>query len=188
MSPAAIRQRLASYPTRRLPLGHMRPASVLVPLRFHHQQPWLILTRRARHLVHHGGEISFPGGKVDPGDTHDWQTALRETGEELGIETSTIEPLGQLDDCYSIHHYRVSCHVGSIPADMEFSPEPGEIEALIELPLKALSHPAIYHQENWQHRGRSVPVDFYHLEGHQIWGMTAGILKQLLARLGPLLK
>jgi 8-oxo-dGTP pyrophosphatase MutT (NUDIX family) len=188
MTPAAIRQQLARYLVRPLPLGHLRPASVLVPLRFHQDQPWLILTRRSSHLPCHGGEIAFPGGGVDPGDSDDWQTALRETGEELGIETGAIEPLGQLDDCYSIHHYRVSCHVGLIPAGMEFTPEPGEIEALIELPLKALNNPAIYHQEDWQHRGRPVPVDFYHLDGHQIWGMTGGILKQLLARLGPLLE
>ena len=145
------------------------------------------MTRRTEQLPHHAGEISFPGGGVEPPDRDDWATALRETQEELGVEPRQVEYLGRLDDCYSIHDYRVSCHVGLLPVPLDFSLEPGEIDELIELPLVALNDPAVYHQENWQHQGRSLPVDFYTLDGYVIWGMTGGILRQLLQRLAPLL-
>jgi 8-oxo-dGTP pyrophosphatase MutT (NUDIX family) len=183
MNSARIRAELAKHRVFSLPLNAMRSAAVLVPLRLHEDGLHLLLTRRADHLPHHAGEISFPGGGVDAGDEDDWAAALRETREEIGVEPVLIEHLGQLDDCYSIHDYRVSCHVGLLPADLEFILDPGEIAELIELPLDALSDPLIYHQEDWQHKGRNIPVDFFVLKGYEIWGMTAGILKQLLQRI-----
>ena len=187
MNAARIRAELARYHAAELPLEDMRPAAVLVPLRFHRNQLHLVLTRRSEELPHHAGEISFPGGGVDAEDADDWTAALRETREEIGVETALIEHLGRLDDCLSIHDYRVSCHVGLLPTPCDFLLDPGEIAELIELPLAALKNPDIYHQENWRHRGRPLPVDFYTLHDHVIWGMTAGILKQLLQRLAPLL-
>lgn len=187
MIAAAIRTELARYDVKTLPQGNMRAAAVLVPLRLKEGALQLLLTRRTEHLSHHAGEISFPGGAVDPIDRDDWSAALRETREEIGVDPSVITRLGELDDCYSIHDYRVRCFVGLVPPDISFSLEPGEIDELIELPLAALSDPQIYRQENWQHRGRTVPVDFYTLNGYVVWGMTAGILKQLLARLASII-
>ena len=187
MTAARIKTALAGYGVKTLALKEMRAAAVLVPLRLHNGVPHLLLTRRTDHLPHHAGEISFPGGGLEAGDSDDWAAALRETQEEIGVNPDLVECLGRLDDCYSIHDYRVSCHVGLLPAALDFMLEPGEISELIELPLAALNDPAIHRQENWQHRGRSVPVDFYTLDGYVIWGMTAGILRQLLQRLAPVL-
>ena len=186
MTATMLRSTLASFAVRSLPLKGMRAAAVLVPLRLRNGELQLVLTRRSDHLPPHGGEISFPGGGVDPLDGDDWSAALRETHEEIGVKPDLVEPLGRLDDCYSIHDYRVSCHVGLLPAELDFCLEPGEVAELIELPLAALADPRIYHQENWQHAGRSMPVDFYTLERCVVWGMTGGILKQLLQRLAPL--
>lgn len=188
MTAERIRRQLASFPVRELPLNGMRPAAVLVPLRMHEGEPHLVFTRRTDHLPHHAGEISFPGGGVDPDDCDDWAAALRETFEEIGVHREQVEPLGRLDDCYSIHGYRVSCHVGMVVPDAKFTLEPGEIAELLELSLRRLNDPQIYHQENWQHQGRQVPVDFYSLDGQVVWGMTGGVLKQLLLRLKPLLQ
>ncbi len=187
MTSARLRAALACHEVKSLPLKGMRAAAVLVPLRLHNGELQLLLTRRSALLPRHGGEISFPGGGVEPLDGDDWSAALRESHEEIGIAPSLVEHLGRLDDCYSIHDYRVSCHVGLLPTELEFSLEPGEIAELIELPVAALADPAIYHQENWQHAGRSLPVDFYTLEDCVVWGMTGGILRQLLQRLAPLL-
>ncbi len=187
MTVEALKVALADHAVKELPQRKIRAAAVLVPLRLRNGKLQLILTRRTEHLPHHAGEISFPGGGVDPQDIDDWATALRETQEEVGVAPDQVEYLGRLDDCYSIHNYRVSCHVGLLSADIDFSLDPGEIAELIELPLAALSDPQIYHQENWQHQGRNMPVDFYTLDGNVIWGMTGGILKQLLQRLSPLL-
>jgi len=187
MTPTTLRAALARHPVKKLPRRDMRAAAVLVPLRLHEGGLKLLLTQRTDHLSHHAGEISFPGGGIDAADVSAWAAALRETEEEIGVVPHLVEPLGELDDCYSIHDYRVSCHVGLLPAQLEFSLNPGEIAELIELPLTALKDPTVYHQENWQHKGRSIPVDFYTLDGYVIWGMTGGILKQLLQRLEPLL-
>jgi 8-oxo-dGTP pyrophosphatase MutT (NUDIX family) len=182
-----LKTELAGHAIKSLPRNEMRAAAVLVPLRLQKGELKLLLTQRTDHLSHHAGEISFPGGGVDTSDADDWAAALRETHEEIGVDPCLVEPLGQLDDCYSIHNYRVSCHVGLLPAELEFSPNTGEIAELIELPLAALNDPRVYHQENWQHKGRSVPVDFYTLNGYVVWGMTGSILKQLLQRISFLL-
>lgn len=187
MTVEMLQSALADHAVQALPQSEVRAAAVLVPLFLRHGKLQLILTRRAEHLPHHAGEISFPGGGVEPQDSDDWATALRETHEEIGIAPARVAYLGRLDDCYSIHNYRVSCHVGLLPSGLDFVLDPGEISELIELPLATLNNPQIYHQENWAHEGRSRPVDFYTLDSCVIWGMTGGILKQLLKRLAPFL-
>jgi len=180
-----ISQHLAAHSARPLAQQELRSAAVLVPLFLRNDEPWALFTRRTEHLKNHGGEISFPGGGVEPEDKDLWQTALRETEEEMGIAGTDIKRLGQLDDFISIYGYLVTPYVGSFSDSYPYNPDPGEIAEIIELPLQKLRNPQIYHQEDWQHKGRSIPVDFYQLEGHNIWGMTAAILKQLLHRLEP---
>jgi len=187
MSPLErISLQLAGYPPKRLARGEMRAAAVLVPLFLRDAEPWLLLTRRTEQLKKHGGEISFGGGAADEQDADFWQTALRETEEEMGIRCADVRRLGQLDDFHSIYGYRVKVCVGSYPDPYPYLINQAEIAEVIELPLARLRDPQIYHQEDWQHRGREIPVDFYQLDGHKIWGMTASILKQLLERLEPL--
>lgn len=183
-----LRTLLQAAPIKELVLKRMRPAAILVPLRILNNELYVLLTRRTDLLPHHAGEISFPGGSVEALDVDDWATATRETQEKIGVPPQQVTYLGRLNDCYSIHDYRVSCHVGLLAADSKFVPQPDEIEALIELPLARLADPAIYHREDWQHKGRSLPVDFYTLDGQVIWGMTGAVLKELLEKLKPLLK
>ncbi len=187
MSPLdQISMQLADYPAAPMPLQQLRPAAVLVPLFLRNEQPWLLFTRRTAHLKNHGGEISFPGGGAEAGDADFWQTALRETEEEMGIRPQDVRRIGQLDDFHSVYGFHVKVCVGSYPAPYPYRVDQNEIAEVIELPLARLCDPNIYHQEDWQHKGRAVPVDFYRLDGHSIWGMTAAILKQLLQRLEPL--
>lgn len=180
-----ISEHLARFPAKKIERGEMRPAAVLVPLFLRQGEPWILLTRRADHLEKHSGEISFPGGAAEAGDGDFWQTALRETEEEVGILPADVCCVGRLDDCYSIHDYRVKVYVGSYQDPYPYRVAEREIAEIIELPLARLRDPRIYHQEDWQHRGRMLPVDFYQLDGHTIWGMTAAILKQLLLRSEP---
>ena len=181
-----IATQLADYPVRPIAQGELRAAAVLVPLFLRDGQLWMLFTRRTEQLKHHGGEISFPGGGAEAHDDDFWQTALRETEEEMGICPADVARLGQLDDFYSIYGYRVKVCVGSYLDPYPYRIDSNEIAEVIELPLARLRDPQIYHQEDWQHRGRQLPVDFYQLDGHKIWGMTAAILKQLLERLGPI--
>ena len=177
-----IADRLADFPVKAMELGELRPAAVLVPLFLRAEEPWILLTRRSEQLKKHSGEISFPGGGAEERDADFWQTALRETEEEVGIRAEDVQRLGRLDDFYSVHDYRVSVFVGSYPDAYPYQADRGEIAEIIELPLTRLRDPLIYRQEDWRHKGRLIPVDFYQLEGHTIWEMTAAILKQLLKR------
>lgn len=179
---AQIRRRLQRFSVRALPLDGLRPAAILVPL-FQQQGCDLILfTRRTANLSHHRGEISFPGGSWQPGDGDRSETALRETEEEMGIVATDVELLGRLDDCISVHGYHVTPFVGTFPAPYRYTVNGDEIAEVIEVPVAQLLDPAIYHEENWRHRGRLLPVGFYDVGPHQIWGLTAAILRQFLQR------
>ncbi len=181
-----ISAELARFPVKPMARGELRSAAVLVPLFLRDGEPWVLFTRRTEQLKNHGGEISFPGGAAEEQDVDFWQTALRETEEEMGILAADVDPLGQLDDFYSVYGFRVKVCVGSYIDPYPYLVDENEIAEVIELPLERLRDPLIYHQEDWQHKGRMFPVDFYQLDGHNIWGMTAAILKQLLVRLEPI--
>lgn len=180
-----IADQLAGFPVKEMALAELRPAAVLVPLFLRDGKPWVLLTRRSEQLKKHSGEISFPGGGAEEQDADFWQTALRETEEEVGVQRGDVQRLGRLDDVYSVHDYRVKVFVGRYPDGYTYRVDENEIAEIIELPLARLRDPQIYHQEDWRHQGRLLPVDFYQLDGYMIWGMTAAILKQLLERTEP---
>jgi 8-oxo-dGTP pyrophosphatase MutT (NUDIX family) len=174
-----IRSALASRQRATLPAGPV-PAAVLIPLFLKNGSWHILFTKRTDHLQHHRGEISFPGGVRHPEDRDLLQTALRESWEEVGIEPSDVQILGQLDDFFSIHNYHVTPYVGVIPASYPFAPNPDEIERLMEVPLEALRDPTIFRAEEWQRDGIQRLVYFYRYGDDEIWGLTAAMLKQFL--------
>jgi len=184
LDPVALKGALAAVPPRPLPLGNLCQAAVLIPLFEREGEAWLLLTRRTSAMEHHGGEISFPGGRRDPGDPDLLATALRETNEEMGISPADVVVFGQLDDFLSIHNYRVTPFAGSFAAPYAYRADPREIAEVIELPLAAFLAPGVWHQESWTHQGRLHPVDFFHVGGQVVWGLTAAILRQFLRRAG----
>ncbi len=178
------RVRLAShlrcFPRQTIELGTLRPAAVLIPLFQRDGHDHLLFTVRTSHLEHHAGEISFPGGGFHAEDNDLSVTALRETEEELGIKSESVQVLGRLDDFYSIHGYHVVPFVGIIPGADQLRVDPFEIAATFAAPLGHFRNPEVHHVEDWSHRGRKHAVDFYRYEDHVIWGLTAAILRQLL--------
>lgn len=183
--PEAVRRCLAGHPCRTMAVDGRREAAVLLPLLQQGGEVHVLFTRRSEHLPHHRGEISFPGGARHPEDSDLLATALRETQEEVGIEPGDVTILGRLDDFFSVHNYHVVPFVGLFPWPYPLLASPGEIAELIVLPLAAFADPAVHRQEDWQHRGRSCPVDFFTVGGEVIWGLTAAILRQFLQRLAP---
>jgi len=171
---------LQGFPLRTIPGGELRPAAVLVPLFVRDGVDCLLFTERTDHLNHHAGEISFPGGGRHADDPDLLATALRETEEELGLVVERQAVLGRLDDFYSVHGYHVVPFVGSITAPDRLRPDPFEIAGVFEAPLEHFRDPAVHRVEDWTHRGRVHPVDFYRFGDHEIWGLTAAILRQLL--------
>jgi 8-oxo-dGTP pyrophosphatase MutT (NUDIX family) len=180
-----LTRRLQSFPQQTIPPDGLRPAAVLVPLLVRNGEDCLLFTRRTEHLPHHGGEISFPGGARHAEDPDLAGTACRETEEELGIGAGLVELHGRLDDFWSVHGYHVVPFVGTIPHPFAYRVADFEIAEVIEAPLDHFRAPGVHHVEDWTHRGRVHPVDFYRYGDHVIWGLTAAILRQFLAITDP---
>ena len=176
----AIRSALARYPLNTFEPGGLRRSAVLLPLFERRGEDFLLFTRRTHHVRHHRGEISFPGGAWEREDTDLEATALREAEEEVGLRTDDVTVLGRLDDFESVHGYHVVPYVGYFEAPYPYRIDPGEIAEMIEVPVSRLRDPDIFRVEDWRHRGRTVPVFFYTVDDHEIWGLTAEILRQFL--------
>ncbi|MCB1057318.1 MAG: CoA pyrophosphatase [Acidobacteria bacterium] len=178
-----LRRRLASPPPRRLAAGGGRAAAVLVPLYVEAGALWVLLTHRSASLTKHRGQIAFPGGTLEAGESH-WQAALRETQEEVGLEPGRVLDLGQLDELESTTGFRVLPCVGGLPAGFELRINPDEIADTFRVPLSALANPRMIEDRTVKLDGTSRVIRVYHVGTRQIWGVTARILQNLLERLG----
>ena len=177
---ARLTDALRVFPRQTIPTTGLRPAAVLLPLFRQKGRDRLLFTLRTDQLEHHSGEISFPGGASDKEDADLMATALRETEEEIGLPPHRVQVLGRLDDFYSIHGYHVVPFVGVIPQPSNLRLETAEIAAVFDAPLGHFQDPSIHRVEDWTHKGRVHPVDFYQYNDHVIWGLTAAILRQFL--------
>lgn len=159
------------------------PSAVLVPLYDRDGELHVVLTRRAQTLRTHKGEVSFPGGRADPGETH-LEAALREAQEEVFLDPDVVEPLGELDHLTTVTRraYIVPV-VGLIHGEPELGRNPAEVEAVLHVPLAELMAPGVFREERWGEGEMSRPVYFFDLVGDTVWGATAALLRQLLARL-----
>jgi 8-oxo-dGTP pyrophosphatase MutT (NUDIX family) len=164
-----------------------RPAAVLVPLYEKGGEWHLLFTRRTDHVDEHKGQVSFPGGKIDPEDESPEHAALREAEEEIGLKRGDVKVIGRLDDLITVTQWRITPIVGVIPHPYEFVINPHECSAVFGAPLKWLADPE--NLETQYRRppvsGPPVPVYYYReYEGHVIWGATARMVRMFLGLLG----
>jgi len=158
-------------------------AGVLVLLYEKEGRLCLLLTRRTEQVLHHRGQISFPGGEQHPGESLE-STALRETEEELGLDLGAVRLLGKLTPLYvPPSNYCIYPTVAFLPGAPAFRPQPDEVAQIIELPVSDLSDPENRRREAWTIGDRAVNVPFYEFLGHKIWGATAMVLAEFLALL-----
>jgi 8-oxo-dGTP pyrophosphatase MutT (NUDIX family) len=178
----APRPRTAVHPS--MTLADLRPAAALMLL-YRHDREWCVpLTVRGASLRHHGGQVSLPGGRIDPGETPE-QTAVREAFEEIGVRPGDVDLLGRLTPLpIAVSGHLLQPVVGFTPARPAFVVGEHEVERIIEMPLSRLRGT---HAIGWEPRERLLPppgpmeVPFFEIDGTRIWGATAMVLSEFVA-------
>lgn len=168
------------HPPPYVPAQMTRKSAVLVALHDSPQGPSVILTRRTAHLRSHKGEMSFPGGRVDEGETL-VQAAIREAQEEVDLDPSLVTPIGELDALSTIVS-QSSIHpiVATLPVFPELVPHEHEVERIVHVPLAELAAPETYRREVWVREGRPFDIHFFEIEDDTVWGATGRMLFQLI--------
>ncbi len=179
MAPDTISSILQSREPKTLAGDNYRPAAVLVPIQERADGIHLILTQRAEGLNSHSGQVAFPGGSLESGDSGPVEAALRESQEEVGIDPRHVRILGQLDQVTAASSFLVTPFVGVIPFPYEFALNPSETAAVFSVPVSALLKPNCMTVELRPLNPR-VPTYHFQYQGWDIWGATAKMIKQLL--------
>ena len=157
------------------------PAAVLVAI-MHGDNPGILLTKRTSTLSSHAGQVAFPGGRIDPGETPE-QAALREAMEEVGLPVESVELIGRLPDRLTGTGFRITPVVGLVAQGFIPVLAAAEVEAVFVLPLHKLLDPAAPQRQRAQWQGRSREFWVWPHPQHYIWGATAAILVELAQRL-----
>jgi 8-oxo-dGTP pyrophosphatase MutT (NUDIX family) len=190
MTLAELARALEAHPLRPPPIDRIAPehlppggfgeAAVLVPLHEEGGVVRVVLTLRRHDLKHHAGQVSFPGGRVEPGEAP-LAAALREAHEEIGLDPARVQPLGRLSETVVLQSaFRLTPWVASVPYPYPYAAAPREVEAIWHVPLPALVAPGVHRIERRLAYGLEVDVHHYDVEGRTIWGATARVLSELL--------
>lgn len=158
------------------------PAAVLVAV-VDRPRPTVILTLRPETMRKHPGQVSFPGGRIDPGDDGPIDAALREAEEEIGLDRAKVEILGVADPYLTVTGFEVIPVLGIVPPDLPLTPHPGEVAAVFEAPLHHILDPAHQHVRTAFWRGRERTYYEIDWQEQRIWGATAAMIVNLGRRL-----
>lgn len=159
--------------------ANLRQASVLVGFVEREQGLNVLFTRRARHLKHHPGQVSFPGGKYEPSDSDLLHTAIRETYEEVGIEQSQIEVFGQMPALPTISQFSVTPVMAFISSDYKTNIDKNEVDEVFEVPASVVLDRQQLHSQRFRIKSTSHRVFGLSYQSHFIWGVTAQIIQAM---------
>ena len=178
-----IEKLLQQKPERHLPASDkpLKPAAVLIPI-YQKNGNWsLVFTHRTHSVQDHKGQVSFPGGAIEPQDGGPVSAALREAHEEIGLEPADVVVLGSLGELATSTHYLVTPVVGKIPWPYRFKVSPVEVEKVFSIPLSWLADSSHWIEEVKEHHGSKSHVIIYQpYKGENLWGVTAQITLNFL--------
>ncbi len=157
-----------------------RQAAVLIAITEICGEDHVLLTKRAEHLTHHGGEVSFPGGMWEPQDEDLLQTALRETHEEVGLHPDRVDVLAELGVCQTRQGVRVTPFTGAVDSSDGLEPNIGELDSLFWVPLSFLEEDRRVRTDLFQINGKEYWSPVYQFEEFEIWGFTARLIVDFL--------
>ncbi len=172
----AIQRRLHGVGGNPADPGALTPAAVLVPIVEWPAGLTVLFTRRADHMTSHAGQVSFPGGRWQPGDDGPAATALRETAEEIGLAPERIEVIGRLPVYNTGTGYSITPVVGFVRPPFALEPDPREVAEVFEVPLAFLLDPTNHRRDSMLWRGELHWYDAVPYAGQYIWGATAGMV------------
>jgi 8-oxo-dGTP pyrophosphatase MutT (NUDIX family) len=159
-----------------------RSAAVLIAFTERAEGPGVLLLHRPSNMRSHPGQIAFPGGSIDPGETP-IEAALRENWEELGIHQRDVRVIGASDVYHTHSGFEITPVLGVVPADIEINPNPTEVAQWFEAPASFLLDPANHKQQWVEWEGAMRAYYEINWQGHQTWGITAAIIVNLSRRL-----
>lgn len=154
----------------------LRPAGVLIPVFLKNGELNVIFTKRSNNVQHHKGQICFPGGSRETHDENLWQTATRETEEELGIDRNTIYHVGKLPSLITPTRFRITPYIGFITSEFDLKPCPVEVDSVFAAPLTHFLDHINLRFEKRVYAGKEFDVPFFRYKSHEIWGATGSIL------------
>ena len=160
----------------------IRPAAVLVPV-VDRPEPTVLLTQRTTELSNHPGQIAFPGGKIDPQDASPLAAALREASEEIGLDQRLVHPIGYLDLYMTTLGYRIVPTVARVDPHFELALNVAEVHDAFEVPLSFLMQPINHRRHSREWNGMIRHFYAIPFADRYIWGVTAGILRNLHDRI-----
>ncbi len=164
-------------------LTSIRPAAVLIPVIPRPHGPTALLTQRPDTMASHPGQVAFPGGKVDNIDADEVAAALREAEEEVGVDPSSVELIARSAPYVTGTAFRITPVIGVLPPDFEARPDPTEVADVFEAPLEFLFNTTNHQTGQAYWKGRHRRYVEMPWQGFRIWGVTAGIIRDLYANL-----
>lgn len=162
---------------------HLKDAAVLVPVIDAGEEARVIFTRRTVTLRKHSGQVAFPGGAVDPEDADAETAALREAEEEISLSRAFVEPVGRLPHYKALSGFSITPVLAVVRPGFSLRPNPAEVDSVFEVPLSFLMDPGNHETGSGFWLGGERHYYRMPYEGHDIWGITAGIVRVIYERL-----
>ena len=175
----SLRAALAAHRPARVSVPDTREAAVLIPV-VAGDEPSVLFTVRTETVRSHKGQISFPGGSIDPTDASARAAALRETQEEIGLDPAAVEVIGELDTTPTfVSGFVISPFVGLLRGTPALTPNPAEVAEVLQVPLADLND-EIRAEPGFAHAGRTYPTEAWIWRDYVIWGVTARLIRLFL--------